>query len=62
MNSYDRIGRALRLLTAWHDDFFGIGGAAGDADEYQEAALETVADTLDRIVIAYGLDKIYGEG
>lgn len=58
----NRIGAALAVLTAWNNDYYGIGGAAGDLDEEQAAELENVARSLEDMAVEYGLYEQYGEG
>ena len=50
LNMRERIGAALSALTAWNNDYFGIGGAAGDLDREQFEALLQVAWTLENII------------
>ena len=46
----NRIGAALAVLTAWNNDFYGIGGAAGDLDREQYESLLHIAWALENII------------
>ncbi len=55
----ERIRAVLAVLAAWNDDFYGIGGAAGDLDAEQVAELEKVARQLENMAVEYGLYEQY---